>query len=347
MSQKTRPCIALDAMGGDDAPKSVVLGAVDAAERYANELEVVLVGDAAAIEQVRPASELARLGIEVVHSTESVGMGESATSSYRKKQDSSIAVANRLVSEGRADALVSAGNTGAVVTASLLGLSRLKGVLRPAIASIVPTVHGRCLLLDVGAVADAKPANLYQFAVMGRVYAETVYGTVKPRVGLLNIGEEREKGSDLYKQSFRLLEERAEYLNFIGNVEGRDVLSGDVDVVVCDGFTGNVLLKFAESIIGVVNGTIRKELKQSLVARFGALLMKPVFVRLKSRLNYEEVGGAPLLGVNGIVVIAHGSSSPLAIRNAIHMAAAMAQEGVVAKIGEELSRELLREEAAG
>ncbi|MCA9755128.1 MAG: phosphate acyltransferase PlsX [Candidatus Eisenbacteria bacterium] len=334
-------------MGGDDAPLSAVLGAIQAAERFGDELQVVLVGDGAAIERVRPAHELEKLGMEIVHSSESVGMGESATGSYRKKQDSSIAVANRLVSEGKVDAIVSAGNTGAVVTASLLGLSRIKGVLRPAIASIVPTVHGRSLLLDVGAVADAKPANLFQFAVMGRVYAETVQGTKKPRVGLLNIGEEREKGSDLYKQAFRLLEERAAEINFIGNVEGRDVLSGDVDVVVCDGFTGNVLLKFAESIIGVVNGTIRKELGKSLVHKFGALLMKPVFAKLKARLNYEEVGGAPLLGVNGIVVIAHGSSSPLAIRNAIHMAAAMAQERVVAKIGEELSRELLREEATG
>lgn len=334
-------------MGGDHAPESVVLGAIQAAERFGDDLQVVLVGDGEAIARVRPHADLAALGIEIVHSSESVGMGESAASSYRRKQDSSIAVACRLVTERRADAIVSAGNTGAVVTASLLGLSRIKGVLRPAIASIVPTVHGRCLLLDVGAVADAKPANLYQFAVMGRVYAQTVHGAAKPRVGLLNIGEEREKGSDLYKQSFLLLEERAADLNFVGNVEGRDVLGGDVDVVVCDGFTGNVLLKFAESIIGVVNGTIRKELGQSVVFRFGALLMKPVFAKLKSRLNYEEVGGAPLLGVNGIVVIAHGSSSPLAIRNAIRMGAAMAQEGVVARIGEELSRELLREEATG
>lgn len=335
-------------MGGDHAPERIVEGAIDAVERFGDECSVVLTGDEAAIRGCDARGALGSLGIEVVHASESVGMGESAASSARKKPDSSIGVALRLMRDNSADAVVSAGNTGAVVTAALLGLGRTKGVLRPAIATAIPTVDGGyCVLLDVGAVADAKPLNLCQFALMGRIYSHSVLDVVKPRVGLLNIGEEPEKGSDLYKQVYRLLEERAADINFVGNVEGRDVLGGGVDVVVCDGFTGNVLLKFAESIIGVVTGTLREEIRKSPPAKLGALFMKPVFGSLKQRLSYEEVGGAPLLGVGGVVVISHGSSSAKAIRNAVRQGARMAHEGLVTKIGEEFSREQFREEATG
>jgi len=334
-------------MGGDDAPGSIVAGAIEAAQQFRGELKLILVGNQEAIHRVLPEKRAAELGIEIVHTTEVIGMGESAAASFRKKPDSSISVANRLVSKGEADAVVSAGNTGAVVTAALLGLGRIKSVQRPAIASVLPTVSGRCLLLDVGANAENKVSHLVQFAVMGSVYAEKVLGIARPRVGLLNIGEESSKGTELTQQANKALAGVGDALRFVGNIEGRDVMGGGVDVVVCDGFTGNVLLKFAESVIGVVTGTIRGEVSKSLRYRLGALLMKPVFGTLKTKMSYEEVGGAPLLGVNGTVFIAHGSSSPKAIRNALRFAATSAREGVVAKIGEELARELLKEEAAG
>jgi glycerol-3-phosphate acyltransferase PlsX len=334
-------------MGGDRAPESVVQGAIQAATDFPDLMQVVLVGDESAIGEHLPVERSRQLDIEIVHTSEAVAMDESATTSYRRKRDSSIAVGMKLLSDRRVDAFVSAGNTGAVVTGSLLGLGRIKGVHRPAIATIVPTHHGQCLMLDVGANSDTKPSHLYQFALMGRVYAKYVHDIESPTIGLLNIGEESSKGSDLAQAAFKMLSEGPDDLNFVGNVEGRDILKGTVDVVVCDGFTGNVILKFAESVVGMVVGAIRNELKQNLKFKLGALLLKPVFARVRSRLNYEEYGGAPLLGVDGIVVICHGSSSAKAIRNALRVAANSAREGVDSKIAEELSRELLREEVAG
>lgn len=334
-------------MGGDRAPETIVSGAIEAAEMHGSELQIVLVGDAKEIEKFLPAERAAALGIEVAHATESIGMDESAPSAYRKKRDASIVVASRMLRERSVDAVVSAGNTGGVVTASLLELGRVKGVMRPAIASIVPTPTGHCVLLDVGANSDSKPVHLYQFAVMGSVYAHSVFGVDSPKVGLLNIGEESSKGSDLAQQAFKILKHGDGSVNFIGNVEGRDILKGTADVVVCDGFTGNIILKFAESVIGMVVGTIRKEFSRNLKFKLAALLLKPAFARVRNQLNYEEYGGAPLLGVNGTVVISHGSSSPKAIRNALRLAARTAKEGVVSKIGEEIARELVGEEATG
>ena len=334
-------------MGGDRAPETIVAGAIEAAELHGAELQVVLVGDVKEIEKFLPSERAKSLDIEIVHATESIGMDESAPSAYRKKRDASIVVASRLVRERTVDALVSAGNTGGVVTASLLELGRVKGVLRPAIASLVPTPSGHCILLDVGANSDNKPVHLYQFAVMGSVYAQSVFGVQNPKVGLLNIGEESSKGSDLAQQAFKIMAEGDGGLNFMGNVEGRDILKGAADIVVCDGFTGNIILKFAESVIGMVVGTIKREFTRNLKFRLAAFLLKPAFARVKSQLNYEEYGGAPLLGVNGIVVISHGSSSAKAIRNAVRLAARTAKEGVVSKIGEEISRELDGEEATG
>lgn len=335
-------------MGGDHAPEPIVLGAIEAATHFADEMEIILVGDEEAIRQFLPPERARSLGIQIVHATECIGMEESAASSFRKKRDSSIAVATKLASEGSAEAVVSAGNTGAVVTASLLNLGRIAGVLRPAIASVVPTHHnGQCILLDVGANSDTKPLHLYQFALMGRVFARCVYGIPSPSVGLLNIGEESSKGSEVAQQAFKILNDNASLLNFVGNVEGRDILRGTADVIVCDGFTGNVILKFAESVVGMVVGAIRNELKENLKFKLGAALLKPVFAKVKSRLNYEEYGGAPLLGLNGSVVIAHGTSSPKAIKNALRVAAKGARERVDTKIAEEVSRELVREEATG
>lgn len=332
-------------MGGDQAPAAIVQGAALAARTFKDELEIILVGEEPAIAPHLSASERVSLGIELVHSTETIGMSEAAPSAYRRKPGASISVAARLVKDGAADALVSAGNTGAVVTASLLCLGRVRGVDRPAIASIIPTRTGQCILLDVGANADTKPQHLVQFALMGKIYAELVQGIAQPRVGLLNIGEEASKGSELTQQAHKFLANGAVNIHFIGNVEGRDVLTGEADVVVCDGFTGNVLLKFAESVIGLTTTLLRQELERSLLFKLAALLLKPAFQRLKNRMNYEEYGGAPLLGVNGAVIIAHGRSSPKAIMNAIRVAAMGARQRVDVRIGEELAREFHRQEA--
>ncbi len=334
-------------MGGDHAPQPIVEGSILAAERFGGEVAVVLIGDEPAIRPHLSVALQERLGIEVVHATECIGMAESAATAYRKKPDASIVVATRMLKERNVHALVSAGNTGAVVTASLLGLGRLPGVARPAIATIVPTPTGHCLLLDVGANSDSKPQHLFQFAVMGNVYAQQVYSVANPKIGLLNIGEESSKGSDLTQQAYKLLDEARGQMNFIGNVEGKDILAGTADVVICDGFTGNVILKFAESVVGMAVQTVRREMESNLKFKIGAALLRPVFSRLKNKLNYEEYGGAPLLGVDGIVVIAHGRSTPKAIMNAILVGGTAARQGVAEKIGEELARELQRQEATG
>jgi phosphate acyltransferase len=334
-------------MGGDNAPQPIVEGAIDAARRLGDELRIVLVGDEAAVRPYLKPEVARELSIEVYHTSETIGMAESATSVIRRRRDASIVVATRLLSEGAVDALVSAGNTGAVVTSALLGLGRLQGVDRPAIASIVPTPTGHCVLLDVGANSDTKANHLFQFGVMGRVYAQYVFEVPNPRVGLLNIGEESSKGSEAAQHAFKMLDDSRANLNFIGNVEGRDILRGTADVVVCDGFTGNVILKFAESVVGMVVEVTRREMAENLKYRFGALLLKPLLHRLRNKLNYEEYGGAPLLGVNGVVVIAHGRSSPKAIMNAIRVGGISAREQVASKIREELTRESRSAEAAG
>jgi len=326
-------------MGGDAAPGVEVAGALQAARELNGSIEIVLVGDEERIYRDLDRAEAERLRIHVCHTAEQVSMSEAAAFSFRRKQDSSIVVASRLLKEGEIDALVSAGNTGAVVTASLLSLGRIQGIDRPAIAVLVPTPTGHTILLDAGATSDCKPVHLYQFALMGKVYARDIFGVHDPRIGLLNIGEEDSKGSDLAVQAYKLMGEARPNLRFIGNVEGRDILRGTADVVVCDGFTGNVILKFAESVVGMVMHTVRREMEKNLKIRLGALLLKPVFRRLRSRLNYEEYGGAPLLGINGICVISHGSSSALAIKNAIRVAAESARSRINARIKEELDRE--------
>lgn len=324
----------------------MVDGALEAARRYRETVQVVLVGNEDEIRRHLPPQLAQEFQIEVVHTSETIGMAESAPTVYRSRQDSSVVVAIRLLAEGKLDAMVSAGNTGAVVTASLLGLGRLKGVVRPAIASLVPTPKSHTVLLDVGANSDIKPLHLLQFAVMGRVYAQYVFDVPNPRIGLLNIGEESSKGSEVAQQAFRMLDDSRENLNFIGNVEGRDILKGTADVVVCDGFTGNVILKFAESVVWMAVETTRREMANNLKFKVGALLLRPLLHRLRNKLNYEEYGGAPLLGVNGVVVIAHGRSSAKAIMNAVRVAAHSHRQRIDLKIKEELARERRDEEAA-
>ena len=328
--------IVVDAMGSDRAPAVEVEGALDAVAVQGADLEVVLVGNGERIE-----SELARLngsgrpGVTVVHAADFIDMKEDAVRQVRRKKDASIAVANRLMKAGEAQGLVSAGNTGAVVTSCLLHLGRLKGVRRPAIATFVPSPKGGAILLDVGANSDCTPEHLLQFGVMGEIYARKALGRPEPKVGLLNIGEESSKGNKLVQGAYPLLKQS--HLNFVGNVEGRDVFDGVADVVVCDGFTGNVVLKFTESVIHLFTSLIRDGIGADYRHRFGALLMRPVFRSLSQQLDYAEYGGAPLLGLDGVVIIAHGGSNPKAIKNAILAAARFAG----GKINDHIRQELL------
>ena len=308
--------IAVDAMGGDFAPASVVQGAVEAFRLHG--LAPILVGRED--ELVR---ELARVGssrqeIEVVHASETIDMDEPPSLALRKKKDCSIRVACRLVKEGKASGVVSAGSTGAVMVASKIVIGTIEGVDRPAIAAVLPTQTGRMVLLDVGANVDCKPHHFLQFAVMGDLYARVVLGVENPRIGLLSIGEEDTKGTDTTKEVFRVLS--ATHLNFIGNVEGNHVYSGNVDVIITDGFSGNISLKVTESIVSSLDIMVRREVAKSLRAKLGAWLLMPALREIKKRTDYEEYGGAPLLGARECVIICHGRSSPKAIRNAVRVA---------------------------
>ncbi|MFH0778977.1 MAG: phosphate acyltransferase PlsX [Candidatus Eisenbacteria bacterium] len=344
MSQTRVPCIAVDAAGGDLGPSVIVEGAVRALKELNGSAEVMLFGDETVIRE-----ELTRLGtsghagsalqvsdlpLEIVHAPEQISMHEPAVA-FRKKRNSSIAVATKMQKDNKADAFVSAGNTGVVVAASLLGLGRLAGVDRPAIATVVPNEYGGCVMLDVGANSECKPVHLVHFGIMGSVYAKQLLNKKEPRVGLLNIGEEATKGNDLAIEAHRLLSQSP--LKFIGNVEGRDVFRGRADVVVCDGFTGNILLKFMESVIDLLAGSIREEASKAVRFKMGALLMKPAFKKLARTLDYAEYGGAPLLGINGVCIIGHGSSSAKAVKNAIKVAVRFVEEKVNDKIREEMS----------
>jgi glycerol-3-phosphate acyltransferase PlsX len=308
--------IAVDAMGGDFAPQSTVEGAFRAAAE--DGASILLVGDRARLE-----AELRRHGdaggrIEVVHAEEVVGMDEPAITPIRKKRRSSIRVCAELVKEGRAQAMVSAGNTGAAMISAKMVIGTVAGVDRPALAAVLPNSTGRTVLLDVGANVDSKPVHLREFAVMGHFYAQEVIGTPKPRIGLLSIGEEEGKGTDLTREVFKVLKTTG--LNFVGNVEGRDVFNGSVDVIVCDGFVGNVVLKSAESLAEFFGKMLRQEIEASPRAKLGYVLAKPAFDRFRERTDYSEYGAAPLLGVNGGCFIGHGRSNARAVQNAIRRA---------------------------
>jgi phosphate acyltransferase len=322
--------IALDAMGGDKAPVGIVDGAFEAAREASGRFGVVLVGKRELLDAYVAERGLAAPGVEIADAPEVVEMSESPATAIRRKRASSIGVAMGLHREGAVDAVVSAGNTGAVVASSLLTLGRLPGIERPAIAIYMPTKNGGTILLDGGANADCDPHNLLQFGFMGSAYAETLLGKTSPRVALLSIGEERGKGNDLTRGAYELFETSG--LNFAGNVEGRDVFAGKADVVVTDGFVGNVVLKFTESVFYYINELIREGVGRNAAAMAGALLMRPVFRKMKRTLDYAEYGGMPLLGVNGVVIISHGKSSPRAIKNAILAAARFAGSGVNEKI---------------
>ena len=310
--------IVLDAMGGDKIPETPIEGAIEALEMLDGSFEIILVGDRERIETELKARRYLNPRLCVEHAPETIGMSEPPAQALKKKKNSSISVGLKLQREGKADAFISAGNTGAVMAQSLLTLGRIKGISRPAIMTIFPTMRKPCIVLDVGANVDSKPIHLLHFAVMGHVYAREFLDRPHPKIGLLSIGEEPTKGDELTVSTHSLLKESR--LNFIGNVEGRDIIQGIADVVVCDGFVGNVILKLSESVIYLVMSMIKSATSVSPVRRLGALLMKPTFDVLRKNLNYEEYGGAPLLGIGGVSIICHGGSSAKAIRNAINTA---------------------------
>ena len=311
--------IALDAMGGDNYPVIPIKGAVEAIEMLEEDFGLVLVGDEALIQrQLEAYPYLNHDRIEVVHAPEVIEMGEGPSGAIRKKKDSSIVVGVDLVAEKKAQAFISAGSTGAVMAAGLCNLGRIGGIRRPGICIVIPTQKNSCVLLDVGANVNSKPIHLLHFAMMGAIYSEKIVGVDKPRVGLLNIGEEPNKGDELSVATYKLLNESP--LNFIGNVEGDDIFEAVADVVVCDGFVGNVALKLSEKILSMIVNQLRSQIRTNPLAALGFTLLKPVFKQIKKTYDYAEYGGAPLLGVDGTLIICHGGSSPRAIRNAIKSA---------------------------
>jgi len=328
------PRIGIDAMGGDFGPSVVAEGTVLAFREMPGRFEVTLVGDESVIRPALKRAHADSLPIHVVNATERIDMGEKAVMAARKSQ-SSLGILTQMHKDRKLDAIFSAGNTGAVVATALLGLGRLESVTRPALAAFMPTPGRGTVVLDVGANAECKPSYLVQFAHMGSVYARYLLGRENPRVGLLSIGEEDTKGNTLVLETLPLLR-ASKHLNFIGNVEGRDVFKGTCDVVVTDGFTGNVVLKTAESVAGLLAHKVREELRRDPLAKVGALLLLPALRRLKAEIDWEEYGAAPLLGVNGVCFIGHGASQSKAFRSAIRTLARFVEQRVNEHIREEI-----------
>jgi len=327
--------IVVDAMGGDEAPLNDVSGAIIAAELKPDTLEIILVGKEKLIKDELLKHKVNLSNISIVNASEVITMEDSPTDSLKSKPDSSINVGINLVKDKKADAFVSAGNTGAVMTTSILRLGRIEGVGRPTIGSLFPTDFGKTMVFDVGASVDCKAKHLLEFAVMGNIYMKSIYNVSSPKIGLLSVGEEKSKGDTLTLEAYELLEKSD--MNFIGNVEGRDVLRGKADVIVCDGFVGNVILKFAESVLDVIKGKFRAYAEKGFFKKIWVGMMYGTLknVVLKD-FDYQEYGGVPLLGVNGVTIIGHGKSSPIAIKNMILKAEEMVSKRVNEKIKEQL-----------
>jgi glycerol-3-phosphate acyltransferase PlsX len=329
--------IVVDAMGGDHAPEAIVEGAVLAAQEY--ETPIILTGLSEKIQ-----TELDKhdpdhtLPIEIVHADEVVEMNDSPGKVLRSKRNSSMKIGLDLLKQGKGAAFVSAGNTGAVLAYSTVILRPVKGVDRPAIAIQLPTLKGTSILLDAGANVDCKPKQLFQFGIMGHVFAEYILEKENPSVGLLSIGEEDGKGNEIVKETFQML--KKSHINFIGNVEGKEVYRGNADVIVCDGFTGNVALKISESLAEMIGTNLKLMFQSNWLSKLGYLLLKPQLVEFKKKVDHSETGGAPLLGVNGVVIIAHGSSSPKAIKNAIHRAHELSEKNIIEHIKQDIELNL-------
>ncbi|MBV9688195.1 MAG: phosphate acyltransferase PlsX [Ktedonobacteraceae bacterium] len=331
-------CVALDAMGGDNAPGEVVLGAVQAAREYA--IGIYLVGREQLIRAELAKHDTSGLDLPILHTDEVIEMDEHPASAVRRKKSASMTLALQLVRDGVALGAVSAGNSGAMMAASLFVLKRMAGVDRPALGSIFPTKNSVCFVIDMGANTDCKPEYLQQFAFMGSIYMQRIFNVPSPRVGLLANGEEETKGNQQVIETHQLLKANAAALglNFIGNVEGRDIPSGEVDVVVCDGFVGNVVLKLSEGLVETLLEVLRAQMSSSLVSKLAAVVLRPGLREAFKRLNYAEYGGAPLLGVNGSAIVAHGRSNAKAIKNAIRVAREAADMGVATAIADGLAK---------
>lgn len=325
--------IAVDAMGGDFGPRGIVEGAVRASHEY--QIEILLVGVEELIKREFERVSPSKARITIVNASEAIGMGEGIFS-FRKKRMSSIRIGTQLVKDGQAEAFVSTGNTAAVVYISRKVLGNLNGVDKPALALLVPTLKGMTLLIDVGANVDCRPHHLEQFAIMGQIFMENILGLENPRIGLMSIGEEETKGNDLTREAFERLQVAP--LNFIGNVEGKDIYSGKADIIVCDGFTGNVALKVSEGVIETFFNIARNEVMKNIFSKIGFFLMKRNLKRLYKKVDYSEYGGAHLLGLRGVCIIGHGRSSPNAVKNAVRLARTFVKSKVQEKIQNEIVR---------
>ncbi|WP_290662775.1 phosphate acyltransferase PlsX [Ignavibacterium sp.] len=326
--------IVVDAMGGDFAPQNAVVGAVQALNQN-QDFELYLVGKKSEIISVLRKNNLSFNENFIINADQVIEMGESPTNAIKTKPDSSIVVGARLVKEKKADAFVSAGNTGAMMSASTLIIGRIPGVGRPTIGAEIPNVNGTCYLYDVGAGKDAKPIHLLEYAIMGTIYAKEMGGVINPSVAVLSMGEEEGKGNEVANEAYNLLKNSK--LNFIGNVEGRDILTGKVDVVVCDGFVGNILLKFGEAVPKLLKHLLEQTAKKNLIDALKIVLVKSTLKKALKSLDYQEHGGVPLLGVNGISIIGHGSSTPKAITNMVLKAKLMYDKKLVEKIEKSIS----------
>ncbi len=329
--------IVLDAMGGDHAPLVTVEGAVSAAREYG--IEVLVVGRQEILEAELARHETSGLNLPIIHASQVIEMEDEPASAAKAKKDSSMVVGMDLVKRGEAEAFYSAGNSGGVMAAALFRLGRIQGIKRPALSLIYPTAKGSCVMLDVGANTDCKPEWLLQFGIMGSVYAEKVLGIKEPRVGIVSNGEEEGKGSILVKEAYKLL--KASHLNFIGNMEGKDISPGSADVVVTDGLTGNVIIKLSEGLAKFLTSIIETEIKSGTLTMLGGLLAKPAFARVRKVLDYSEVGGAPLLGVDGVVIVGHGRSNAKAIKNGLGVAKRVVEGGMLRAISEGLAERSL------
>jgi len=317
--------IALDAMGGDFAPTAVIKGAVEALSCTPKNVELILLGNKDLIQ--KEFSSLPPSRISIHHCPDSITFQDRASTVVKSKPDSSIVQGIKMVKENKVNGFISAGHTGAVLAASLLILGRIPGVRRPALGVYIPTNVGGKILCDVGANPDAKPFHLFQFATMGSHYLDHIEGCKHPKIGLINIGEESNKGSDLYREAYKIFKDNLP--NFVGNIEGRNLLNSEANVLICDGFVGNTLLKFAESWIDIFGSEIRTKIKEKLSYKFGAFLLKPVFEDIRKNYDYEEHGGVPLLGVNGVSIIAHGSAGCKSIKNSILAAKKCIDENLI------------------
>lgn len=343
--------IAIDAMGGDHAPREIVAGAVWAASEYNVAIELVgkpdrieyeldrissegIISTAGGFKPKRIKIDTSKLDIKITQAAEVIEMGEAPGQAIRKKKKSSIVLAVDAVATGSSDAIVAAGSTGAAMAASLFGLGRIPGIDRPAICVTLPTMKKPVVIIDAGANSNCTPEMLYQFAIMGTIFSKNVLEIDEPRVGVLNIGEEAGKGNELAQATYKLLEENQDKLNFVGNIEGREIFSGVCNVIVCDGFVGNVALKITEGTSSMLFRMLKQEFKTDPLARIAGLIAKPFMKRIFKKINYEEFGGALLLGVKGITVISHGSSKAYAIKNAVRVAKDAVEKGVNKKISE-------------